>query len=430
MRMNGRQRREQETGTEAEHMCRRTSDVHTASAGRAHLKKKMRQMVLQMLREEQEADDALLYQRIDEAIASASEEYFLSLGEKLKLRTELFNSFRKLDLLQDLLEDREIGEIMINGPQHIFIERRGRIESLSQQFESSERLEDMIQKIVSRINRSVNTASPIADARLEDGSRVHIVLPPIALNGPVVTIRKFPETIDIEKLIAYKTISREAADYLGALIRAGYNLLISGGTSSGKSTFLNALSAYIPKEERVITIEDAAELDIRHIPNLVRLETRDKNTEGAGEINMSMLIKASLRMRPDRIIVGEVRGAEAQDMLQAMNTGHDGSLSTGHANSAVDMLARLEAMVLSSVEVPLQAIRSQIASALNIMVHLGRLPDGSRRVLEITELCGLKDGAFCMEPLFRYNTVEKRLERVGRLRRREKLLLRGIKLRD
>lgn len=396
----------------------------------AALYRQIRQAVMQDLTASKEADEECLAQLIDAAITRAAAENILSLREKIQLRSELLNRFRGLDFLQELLEDRQITEIMINGPAHIFVERQGKMECLARCFESTEQLMNMIQKIVSRINRSVNTALPIADARLEDGSRVHIVLPPVALDGPVMTIRKFPETIDMERLIAYKTISRGAAEYLGALVRAGYNLMISGGTSSGKSTFLNALTAYIPTKERVISIEDAAELNISHIPNLVRLETRNKGMEGNGEISMSMLIKASLRMRPDRIIVGEVRGAEAQDMLQAMNTGHDGSLSTGHANSAKDMLARLEAMVLSGVEVPLQAIRSQIASALDLIVHLGRMPDGRRTVLEITEVCGIEAGEIKLKPLFLYQPEERKLIQVGKLKNRDKLLRRGILLRD
>ena len=280
----------------------------------------------------------------------------------------------------------------------------------------------MIQQIVSKINRGVNVSRPIADARLvEDGSRVHIVLPPIALEGPVVTIRKFPEPITIERLIHYGSLTEEAAEFLGMLVRSGYNIFISGGTGSGKTTFLNALSSYIPETERVITIEDSAELQITHVPNLVRLETRNANTEGEGEITISQLIKASLRMNPSRIIVGEVRGAEALDMLQAMNTGHPGSLSTGHGNSPQDMLSRLEVMVLMGAELPLDAIRSQIASALDIMVHLGRLKDGSRKVLSIVEIGGYKNGKVEQKPLFVYDREEKRLKKTGELKAREKL---------
>lgn len=281
---------------------------------------------------------------------------------------------------------------MVNGAGRIFVEKHGRMELWDRRFEAVEQLEDIIQQIVSRVNRVVNVSSPIVDARLEDGSRVHVVLPPVALDGPAVTIRKFPEPITMEKLLKYGALTQEAAEFLRWLVEARYNIFISGGTSSGKTTFLNALSAFIPRGERVITIEDSAELQIVHVPNLVRLETRNANTEGEGEVTMSQLIRAALRMRPDRIIVGEVRGKETLDMLQAMNTGHDGSLSTGHGNSARDMLSRLETMVLMAAELPLEAIRQQISSAVDVMVHLGRLRDGSRKVLSISEIGGWENG--------------------------------------
>jgi len=370
--------------------------------------------------------ESLLYRRIDEAIDRRAAVQLISIREKLRLRSRLYNSFRKLDILQELLDDKNITEIMINGPSEIFIERKSRMEAWDRHFESSEKLEDIIQQIVSRIDRRVNTASPIADARLEDGSRVHIVLPPIALKGPTITIRKFPESFNMEKLIKAGSISREAADFLSLLVRAGYNIFISGGTSSGKSTFLNALASFIPPEERVITIEDSAELNISQIRNLVRLETRDANADGNGEISMSMLIKASLRMRPDRIIVGEVRGAECQDMLNAMNTGHDGSLSTGHGNSSRDMLVRLQNMVLMAADIPIPAICSQICSALDIIVHLGRLPDKSRKVLEISEIGDCKNGEIEICPLYSYETSTGQLEKKGRLRNLLKLERHGL----
>lgn len=373
-------------------------------------------------------DDRELGQLIDEEIRREPGCRLLSLSDRLRLRRGLFNSFRRLGLLQELIDDPEVGEIMVNGHKSIFLERRGRMVPWDRSFETEEQLEEVIQQIVSGVNRRVNTASPIADARLSDGSRVHIVLPPAALCGPVLTIRKFPEPITMDRLMAGGSLTEEAAELLKVLVRAGYNIFISGGTSSGKTTFLNALSAYIPKEERVITIEDSAELQLFHIPNLVRLETRMANPEGAGEISMADLIRASLRMNPNRIVVGEVRGREAMDMLQAMNTGHDGSLSTGHANSAEDMLRRLEAMVLMGAELPVSAIRSQIASAIDILVHLGRLPDRSRRVLEITEVKGYANESFELNRLFSWDPEKKGLERTGSLACRDKLLRSGQRL--
>lgn len=390
----------------------------------------LRSQILASIGHRLDLRDEELYAEIEEKLTRLGEASYLPLSERLRLREQLFNSFRRLDVLQELLDKSDINEIMVNGPQDIFIEHGGRLERWEKVFESSEKLEDIIQQIVSRINRSVNTANPIADARLPDGSRVHIVLPPIALNGPVLTIRKFPEPISMERLIQFGTLSREASAYLKPLIVSGYNIFISGGTSSGKSTFLNALSEFIPSQERVITIEDSAELQIQHIPNLVRLETRNATALGDGEINMSMLIKACLRMRPDRIIVGEVRDKAALDMLTAMNTGHDGSLSTGHANSAEDMLRRLETMVLSAAELPLPAVRSQIASAIDLIIHLGRLPDKSRRVLEITEIGGYEHGEIQLNPLFRYRAERACLEKVGSLIHCDKLRLRGEALPD
>ena len=330
----------------------------------------------------------------------------ISVGQKKNILDKVFNSVKRLDILQPLIENKEISEIMINGCDDVFIEKNGKVIRLDVKFENKQILENIVQKIVSTVNREVNEKTPIVDARLKDGSRVNVVLPPIALNGPIVTIRKFPDTpFTIEKMIEIGSITQEVADFLHKLVISKYNIFISGGTGSGKTTFLNALSNYIPKDERIITIEDSAELQIKNVENIVRLETRNKNTEGTGEITIRDLIKSSLRMRPDRIVVGEVRGAEALDMLQAMNTGHDGSLSTGHANSAIDMLSRLETMVLTGVDFPISAIRKQIASAIDIIVQIGRLRDKSRKVLEINEVLGIENGEIVLNPL--YQLVEE-----------------------
>ncbi len=343
----------------------------------------------------------------------------MTAGERKAAVMRLFHSFRGLDALQPLLEDQEITEIMINSHNEIFIEKGGELRAVDLGFESNERLEDLIQSIVGRVNRIVNEASPIVDARLPDGSRVHVVLPPIALKGPTVTIRRFPhQPLGIGDLIAKEAITPEAAEFLRELVTAKYNLFISGGTGSGKTTFLNALSQWIPPHERVITIEDAAELQIRGIANLVSLETRNANSEGKGQLGIRELIRASLRMRPNRIIVGEVRGAEALDMLQAMNTGHEGSLSTGHANGAKDMISRLETMVLSGADLPVPVVRQQMASALDIVVHLSRFRDSTRRVAEICEVTGIEQGEIRLSTLFRFEEEEERNGRiVGCLRR-------------
>ena len=370
-------------------------------------------------------DDGELLERIDGAIRDMGQGMYLPLKERLWLRGSLYDSFRRLDILQELIDDKTVSEIMVNGAGRIFIERMGRVELWEGRFEKPEQLEDIIQQIVGRVNRVVNVSSPIVDARLEDGSRVHVVLPPVALEGPAVTIRKFPEPITVDKLIRFGAITHEGAEFLRELVESGYNMFISGGTNSGKTTFLNALSSFIPSGERVITIEDSAELQITQVPNLVRLETRNANTEGEGEITMSQLIRASLRMNPSRIIVGEVRGKETLDMLQAMNTGHDGSLSTGHGNSPRDMISRLETMVLMGAELPLAAIRNQIASALDVVVHLGRLRDGTRKVLSITEIGGFRDGEVELEPLYEYNREEGILRKKGELAAREKLRAAG-----
>lgn len=385
------------------------------------IREELRQVIMERIQECSHMEDEELYEQIDGAIRKKGQEIFLPLKERLWLRNSLYDSFRRLDILQELLDDSDVTEIMVNGAGKIFVERKDGTALWDRRFERPEQLEDIIQQIVGRVNRSVNVSSPIADARLEDGSRVHIVLPPVALDGPAVTIRKFPEPITMEKLIGFGAVTEEAARFLERLVTARYNIFVSGGTNSGKTTFLNALSSFIPRTERVITIEDSAELQISQVPNLVRLETRDANTEGKGQITVSQLIRASLRMNPDRIIVGEVRGAEALDMLQAMNTGHPGSLSTGHSNSARDMLNRLETMVLMGVRLPLEAIRSQIASALDILVHLGRLGDGSRRVLSIAEVGSIYMGEIEMEELYRYDREKGRLEKTGELKNREKL---------
>lgn len=332
-----------------------------------------------------------------------SDNYFQRMSTRDKLLTldHIFYSFRGLDVLQPLISDKSITEIMINNENEIFIERHGQIEKSNFQFESRQRLEDIIQTIVGQVNRIVNESSPIVDARLADGSRINIVLPPVALKGPCMTVRKFPEqVISMDQLIFWESITTEAALFLEELVKAKYNIFIGGGTGSGKTTFLNTLSQYIPSHERIITIEDAAELQINSVPNLVSLETRNANTEGKGEISIRDLIKASLRMRPNRIIVGEVRGKEALDMLSAMNTGHEGSMSTGHANNVRDMLSRLETMVLSGFELPLQVVRQQICSAIDIMIHLSRFHDGRRGVTEISQLTTLVNGEIKVEPLF------------------------------
>lgn len=332
----------------------------------------------------------------------------LSYRSRGSLADTVFESIRGLGILGKIISDKTITEVMINGYDSIFVERDGKLEQLSEHFESQESLRNIITRFVQEMGRSVNESNPIVDTRLADGSRVNVVLDPIALNGPIVTIRRFPEEgMTIEKLIAYGSITPQVAEFLQKLVRAKYNIFISGGTGSGKTTFLNALSNFIPQTERVITIEDSAELQIRHIPNLVRLETRNANSAGVGGIDMRDLIKSSLRMRPERIVVGEVRGAEALDMLQAMNTGHDGSLSTGHANSANDMLSRLETMVLSGAAgLPLEAIRQQIASAVDIIIHLSRMRDSSRKLMEITEVVGLENGHIVLNPLFKFEEDE------------------------
>ena len=379
-------------------------------------------------------EDEEILELIDDVISEESNRW-VGMADKRRLRKELFASIRKLDALEEFLSDPAVTEIMVNGADTIFTERGGKLQKEGVTFESAEKLADVIQQIVARVNRVVNEASPIVDARLSDGSRVNVVMPPVALNGPILTIRRFPEDpIRMEDLISLGSITQEAVEFLNKLVVSRYNIFISGGTGSGKTTFLNALSDFIPKEERIITIEDNAELQLRGVANLVRLETRNANVEGCNAITIRDLIKSSLRMRPDRIVVGEVRGDEAIDLLMAMNTGHDGSLSTGHANTARDMLTRLETMVLMGMEMPLPAIRRQISSAIDIIVHLGRLRDHSRKVLEISEVIDYIDGEVLLSPIYRFSetgedkkgNVEGMLMKVGALEHRDKLERSGL----
>jgi pilus assembly protein CpaF len=394
----------------------------------------IRRRVLQQLDLSRESTDEELIELIAEEISKEAQNSVISLRERVSLEQQIFNSLRKLDAIQDLVDDPTVTEIMVNGPKHIFYERDGKVMAWEGAFSSEERLQDILQQIVARHNRVINLSSPIVDTRLADGSRVNMVLMPIAIDGSVLTIRKFPENpYTMDQIIHMGAISREAADLLKALVQARYSMVISGGTGSGKTTFLNALSQYIPSDERVITIEDSAELQIQGVPNLVRLETRNANVEGVIPISIRDLIRTALRMRPDRIIVGECRGAEAFDMLQAMNTGHDGSLSTAHANSCTDLLGRLEMMVLMGMELPLSAIRRQIASGVDIIVQLGRLRDKSRRVLEITEVCKMEQGEIVLNPLYRFaehgeenGKICGLLEKQGTLKNQSKLSMAGI----
>lgn len=398
------------------------------------VKKQIRIKLLDRIDFSRELSDEEIGEEIDELLTEESLFQCLSMEIRKKLRREIFYSIRKLDLLQELVDDPSVTEIMINGTENIYVEREGKIFRWESNFDE-EKLLDVIQQIVAGCNRVVNEASPIVDARLENGSRVNIVMKPVAINGPIVTIRRFPERpIQMNDLIKFGSITKEAALFLKKLVYAGYNIFISGGTGSGKTTFLNALSNYIPEDQRVITIEDSAELQIQNIPNLVRLETRNSNVEGCEPISIRDLIKTALRMRPDRIVVGEVRGVEALDMLQAMNTGHDGSLSTGHGNSAADMLNRLETMVLMGMDLPLSAIKKQIASGIDILVHLGRLRDKSRRVLQIVEIDGYNDGEIATHILYDFAETDKaddgrvigKLIKRGELHNEEKLQAAGI----
>lgn len=362
-----------------------------------------------------------VYARIDDVLLSHFERKAFSPLEIKRFREEIFSSLKRMDIIQQYLDDESVTEIMINGKDDIFIEKSGKLIKTGKKFDSEKKLNDVIQQIVAGCNRSVNEANPIVDARLSDGARVNIVLTPVALNGPIVTIRRFPkEPITMEKLLSFGSISEEAADFLKQLVIAKYNIFISGGTGSGKTTFLNALSQFIPSDERIITIEDSAELQLLNAENLVRLETRNSNIEGCSPITIRDLIRTSLRMRPERIIVGEVRGAEALDMLQAMNTGHDGSLSTGHANSTIDMLKRLETMVLMGMDLPLEAIRGQIAGGIDIIIHLARQRDHSRKVVEISEITGFVNGVITLNKLFDHKNGK--LVMVNELINKEKLM--------
>ena len=375
--------------------------------------RKIQEAVVREMDGREDADDEEIWECIEEHVLKIGHATYLSVDEKKEMIQRIFYSIRKLDVLQEILEDREITEIMVNGPNQIFIEKNGGIEPYPKMFFSAEKLDDVIQQIVSKVNRRVTEATPIADVRLSDGSRVNIVLPPVAINGPIVTIRKFPDKpISMDRLIELGSISPEAAVFLQTLVKAKYNIFISGGTGSGKTTFLNALSQYIPVDERIITIEDSAELQLQAQPNLVRLEMRSANVEGKNEVSIRDLMKSALRMRPDRIILGEVRDAAACELLSVMNTGHDGSLSTGHANSPMDMMNRLETLVLTGMDIPLAAIRNQIASALDIVVQLGRLRDKSRRVLEVDEVMGVQEGKVVLRPLFSFQEAGEEEGRV------------------
>lgn len=399
------------------------------------LKQEIKSRLLEKLDHSMEMEDEAVQELIEKEVWLMGKETYIPLAEKKRLCREIYYAIRKFDVLQELLEDETVTEIMVNGPDHIFIEKEGRLQRWQVSFESKEKLLDVIQQIVAKANRVVNESSPIVDARLA-GSRVHVVLPPVALNGPILTIRRFGKTpLLIPELLRLGSVSQEICTFLEKLVVAGYNIFISGGTGSGKTTFLNALSSFIPRTERIITIEDSAELQIQGNDNLVQLETRNANVEGCKPVTIRDLIRASLRMRPDRIIVGEVRGAEAIDMLQALNTGHDGSLSTGHANSAADMIARLETMVLMGMELPLAAIRRQIAGGVDLIVHLGRLRDKSRRVLSVSEVVGYEQGEVLLSVLYEFQETGERDGRVqgiwkktGALVHTEKLQQAGITL--
>ena len=402
----------------------------------AQLKQELKYEIMQGFSYQHQMSDEEVAQIIDDTIQKRAQFQPLVLGERLKLQKELFDSFRRLDILQELVDDPAITEIMVNGPWEVFVETKGKIGRWEKSFESKTQLLDLIQQIVGRVNRIVNTSTPIVSARLPDGSRVHVVLEPVALNGPILTIRKFPESMTMERLLSYGSISEEAAELLKMLTTARYNIFVSGGTGAGKTSILNALSEFIPRDERVITIEDSAELNLSHIENLVRMETREANAEGEGAIGIGDLIRESLRMRPDRIVVGEVRGKEALDMLQALNTGH-GGFSTGHGNSVKDMISRLETMVLMAADLPLPAIRSQIVSAVDIMIHVARMRDKSRRVVAIEEVDRIENGEIVLNPLFTFEetgeqkgsgNVEGRLQKTGTLKHKEKLRLAGYRL--
>lgn len=382
----------------------------------------LRELLMEKLDMSREMTDREILEEIDRLILSRLRDSCISLKEKVQLRQELFHSVRKLDVLQELIEDETVTEIMVNGPEAIFVERGGKLGRWNKCFTSREKLEDVIQQIAGRCNRVINESMPIVDARLENGARVNAVIRPVALNGPILTIRRFPDKpITMDRLITLGSVTCECARFLEALVKARYSIVIGGGTGSGKTTFLGALSNFIPEDERIITIEDNAELKLQGIQNLVRLEAKMANMEGAVSVSIRDLIRTALRMRPDRIIVGEVRGGEAVDMLQALNTGHEGSLSTAHANSALDMLSRLETMTLMGVDLPLEAIRRQIASGVDILIHLGRMRDKSRKVLEIAEVCGFKANEIVTQTLYRWEEG-KGLMKTAELCNREKLI--------
>ena len=401
------------------------------------LKKELRSKVQEKMDIVKDFTDAEVEDTIDEVMLEQGQLMIYPVDMRRRLKKELFDSLRRLDILQIFVDDSSVTEIMINGKDHIFVEQDGRLRQLEMGFESTEKLQDVIQQIVAGCNRVVNEASPIVDARLPNGSRVNIVMNPVALNGPIVTIRRFPDKpVTMERLLQIRSISPEASDFLKKLVKAKYNIFISGGTGSGKTTFLNVLSQYIPAEERVITIEDSAELQLQGLPNLVQLETRNSNVEGCMPVTIRDLIKTALRMRPDRIVVGEVRGGEALDMLQAMNTGHDGSLSTGHANAAEDMLGRLETMVLMGMDLPLAAVKKQIASGIDILVHLGRLRDKTRKVLQIVEIAGFNNGDILTRMLYEFEEkgedkegkIRGKLVKRGEIMHEEKLRAAGIRI--
>ena len=386
-----------------------------------YVMEQLKKQIMMELNDYGAVSDDVLLRNIDEIVCRERRLQHFSLNQKMQYRKDIFHAIRGLDIIEELLEDESVTEIMINGYRNIFIEQSGQIRRYEKCFSSEDKLNDIVQKMVSSANRVVNETTPVADARLSDGSRLNVVLPPVSLDGPVVTIRKFPEQFTVEQLIQKNSISEECAALLKQLVEARYNIFISGGTGAGKTTFLNALSRYIPETERIITIEDSAELQL-DIPNMVRMEARNRNMEGKNEIRIRDLIRTALRMRPDRIIVGEVRSEEALDMLQAMNTGHDGSISTGHANSSADMLTRLEMMVLMAADIPLAAIKSQIASAIDILVHLERFRDGSRKVVSVEEVIGCINGEICIQPLFEYDREKECICRTGnRMVNEEKL---------
>lgn len=413
-----------------ENMNTRESEFNNPDADKTE---HIRNMVYRSIDDNNECDDYSLLKVIDKCISEYNNGSIISIEERERLLYDIFNSIRKMGILQELLDDDTITEIMVNGSENIFIEQNGHLKKWDKQFKDKDGLDHIARKIAALSDRIVNESVPIADTRLKDGSRVNIVLPPIALDGPVITIRKFYDRpLTIERLIKLGSVTKEAAEFLQNAVKARYNIFISGGTGSGKTTFLNALSNYIPSDERVITIEDSAELQIKNVSNLVRLEARNANVEGKNEITIRDLIKSSLRMRPDRIIVGEVRGAEAIDMLQAMNTGHSGSLSTGHSNSAKDMLTRIETMVIMGMDIPVMAVKQQIESAIDIVVHLSRMRDKTRKVVEISEVAGIEDGQICLNTLYAFeeDDEDENGKVMGSLKRSGNALIRDYKMRS